>query len=229
YSVPVIQDMLRPDFLPPHKLYVMLPSIALTQEQRNLLMERFEREKASVLWLYAAGPVYPGKPGPNPAFNGDFLGLKCTMDEKYYRDDIVFNENGGQVRFTSDFRLGPHFYAESGYDNALYKDSKGRAVLVGKRIGNATHYFSTLPDLPLPVMDHIFTLAGARRYTECREDPIWAGNDLIFVVARTGGEKRLIAPKGTHLKAIIGLLTGDYASNEPWEAIPGMTYGFLLE
>ena len=229
YSVPVIQDMLRPDFLPPHKLYVMLPTIALTQEQRKQLMERFEREKASVLWLYSSGPVYPGKTGPNPAFNGDFLGLNCSMDERYYRDDIVFNDNGEQSRFTSDFRFGPHFYAESGYDNVLYKDGKGRAVLVSKRIGNANHYFSTLPELPLPVMDHIFTLAGVRRYTECREDPIWAGNDLIFVVARTGGEKRLLTPKGTHLKAIIGPLTGDYASNEPWEAIPGMTYGFLLE
>ncbi|MBQ7178299.1 MAG: beta-galactosidase, partial [Victivallales bacterium] len=229
YSVPVIQDMLQKDFLPPHKLYVMLPTISLTKEQREQLMARFEREKASVLWLYAAGAVYPDKPGPKPEFNGDFLGMKFTMDEKLYRGNIVYTYNGKQDNFTSEFKFGPHFYPVDGYDKVLFKDSSDRPVLVCKKLGNSMHYFSTLPDLPVPVMDQICSLAGAVRYAEGREDPVWAGNDLVFVVARTGGEKRLIAPKGTHFKAIVGPLTGNYASNEPWEAIPGMTYGFLLE
>ncbi|MBR6372635.1 MAG: beta-galactosidase, partial [Victivallales bacterium] len=224
YSVPVIQDMMRPGFLPPHKLYVMLPTIVLGAEQRRLLMERFEREKASVLWLYAAGPDYPDKPGPNPAFNGDFLGMNFSMEKKFGRDTLRY----GDKLYRSSFSRGPHFYPQGGYDQVLYKDADNKPVLVCKKIGNATHYFSTLPDLPLPVMDDIFTRAGIKRYSEGREDPIWAGNDLIFLIARTGGEKRLLAPKGTHLKAIIGPLTGEYASGEAWNAVPGMTYGFLL-
>ncbi|MBR6372816.1 MAG: hypothetical protein IKS20_06510, partial [Victivallales bacterium] len=229
YSVPVIKDMLRKDFMPPHKLYVMLPTISLTQKQREQLMERFEREKASVLWLYAAGPVYPDKAGPKPEYNGDFLGMQFTMDEKLYRGNIVYTHNGEQCNFKSEFQFGPHFYPAGGYDKVLYKDGADRPVLVSKKVGNSVHYFSTLPDIPVPVMDHICSLAGVARYAEGREDPVWVGNDLVFLVARTGGEKRLIAPKGTHFKAIIGPLTGNYASNEPWEAIPGMTYGFLLE
>jgi hypothetical protein len=64
---------------PAHKFYVMLPTLVLSQEQRERLMARFEREHATVLWLYCAGAAYPGQ-APSTAANADFLGIATELD-----------------------------------------------------------------------------------------------------------------------------------------------------
>ena len=52
-------DLLEKGLIPAHRFYVMYASFMLSKADRAALLERFEREKAAVLWLYAPGGVLP--------------------------------------------------------------------------------------------------------------------------------------------------------------------------
>ena len=120
----------------------------------------------------------------------------------------------------------PWFYPVSGFDAVLGQDENGRPMLVKNR-GN--HYFSTLLNLPLTLWAELMTRSGVFRYTDSFEDPLWVGNDVVFLHARTGGQKQIRLPKGTRMRAIIGPLQGTLESLQAWEAVSSQTYGFIIE
>ena len=65
-------------------------------------------------------------------------------------------------------------------------------------------------------------------FTDFLSDPLWIGNDLIFLHAATGGEKQIHLPEGLRMQAVIGPLKGDFRSGQKWNAVAGLTYGFLV-
>ena len=224
YRSMVIADLLEKDLAPANKFYIMLPTLVLGKEERKQLLQRFNLEKATVLWLYSAGSSYPDR-GPKGEYCGDFLGLKCTMDASKIKETLVTKSG----KYVSMFNGAPHFYPENGYDKVLGHNESGRSVVVMKNSGGAKHIFSALPDLPKEFMAELITSAGVFRYTDSIADPLWIGNDLVFLYAATGGAKKIDLPKYLRMKAIIGPLSGVFESGQSWQAIPGMTYGFLVE
>jgi hypothetical protein len=221
----VIADLLEKGLTPANKFYIMLPALVLSKERRKELMSRFDLEKATVLWLYSAGSSYPER-GPKAEYCGDFLGIKCAMNLDKIEETLTTQAG----KYASSFNGAPHFYAESGYDKVLGRNEAGRPVVVMKKTpGGATHIFSTLPDLPKEFLAELVAKAGVFRYTDSIADPLWIGNDLVFLYAATGGAKQINLPKGLRMKAIIGPLSGVFESGCVWQAIPGMAYGFLVE
>lgn len=218
----LIEDLLEKDLVPPHKFYIMLPALVLTKEQRSRLMERFAREKATVLWLYAAGSCYPDS-APSAKNCGDFLGLTCVMENEPRREELA-----GYPGWDSVFASSPWFYAESGYEKILAGNSHGRALVVSKNIDGATHIFSTLPDLPRGLMKKLMTESGVFRYAESAEDPFWIGNDIVSIHVTVSGTKQIFTPGSRKLKPILGPLTKVLRSGEKWEAIGGQSYVFLV-
>lgn len=220
----VIADLLEKDLAPACKFYIMLPTLVLGKDERKQLLQRFEREKATVLWLYSAGSSYPDR-GPKGEYCGDFLGLKCVMDTSKIEETLATKSGN----YLSRFNGAPHFYPESGYDEVLGRNESGRPVMVMKKSGGAKHIFSTLPDLPKEVMGDLISNARVFRYTDSLSDPLWIGNDLVFLHAATGGPKQIRLPDGLQMRAIIGPLKGEYLSGQSWDAVAGLTYGFLVE
>ncbi len=219
----VIADLLEKGLTPAHKLYIMLPTLVLSQQDRVQLRQRFEQENATVLWLYSAGSSYPDR-GPKSEFCGDFLDLKFSMTTSD-TEETLQTKSG---IYTSIFTSAPHFYPESGYNEVLGSNADGRPVLVLKTLNGARHLFSTLPDLPKETLAELITSAGVFRFTENQTDPLWIGNDLVFVYVATGGNKQIILPEGLHMKAIIGPLKGEFRSGQSWNATAGLVYGFLV-
>ena len=228
FTNPVIPDLLKEKLMAPCKLYIMLPTLVLTREQRMMLEKRFEREKASVLWLYAAAPIYPGH-APDPAANGDFFGLKSDMSDKAGSDTLIFDWQGKKQHYKSMFMSRPKFYPKGGFDRIIGKNPANQPLVVVKKNNGATHYFSALPDLPVEMLELICKEAGVRRYVDSSSDPLWIGNDLLFLTAVTGGPKKIYLPENIRMKAIIGPLSGAFESGQTWIAEPGLTYGFLLQ
>jgi hypothetical protein len=210
----VTADLLEKGLTPAHKLYIMLPTLVLSQQDRMQLRQRFEQENATVLWLYSAGSSYPDR-GPKSEFCGDFLDLEETLQTK----SGVYN---------SLFLNAPHFYPEGGYDEVLGRNAGGRPVLVRKSLRGARHIFSTLPDLPRETLAEIINSADVFRFTENQNDPLWIGNDLVFLYAATGGVKQVNLPDGLRMKSIIGPLKGEFRSGQKWQATAGLVYGFLV-
>lgn len=219
----VIADLLEKGLTPAHKLYIMLPTLVLSQQDRVLLRQRFEQENATVLWLYSAGSSYPDR-GPKTEFCGDFLDLKFSMTT----DETEETLQAASGIYTSTFLSAPHFYPESGYDEVLGSNVDGRPVLVRKNLNGANHIFSTLPDLPKEILAKLINSAGVFRFTENQNDPLWIGNDLVFVYAAIGGSKQINLPQGLRMRAIIGPLQGEFRSGQNWQAIAGLVYGFLV-
>ena len=50
----------------------------------------------------------------------------------------------------------------------------------------------------------------------------------IFLHAKGSGEKAIILPEGTRMRAIIGPVKGIFESGQHWKAEAGQTYGFLV-
>jgi hypothetical protein len=223
FSNVVVDDLVEKGRTPAHKCYIMFPTLVLTKAQRAALKERFEREKATVLWLYSAGSSYPDK-GPSAENCGDFLGIKFKMDTKVQTVNLVWDGK----KFESQFMNAPWFFPVSGYDSVLAKDDKGRPAVVMKKVNGATHVFSALPDLPKSLIDKILKHAGVFQYVKTFNDPVWAGNDLVTLHAATGGMKQIFLPKGKYLKPILGPMTKTVRSGEAWEAVAGQSYVFLV-
>ena len=225
FGVGTVDDLLEPGLIPPRKFYIMFNAWMLPEAKRAALLKRFEAEKAHVLWLYAAGASRPDS-GPRAEFCGDFLGLKVRMDKTLRRPKL---RSFGGAEWTTLRRSAPWFVPVSGFDAVLGRDENGAPALVVVKRNGATHYFSMLPDLPVAVIRELAKRSGVRLYTSDTRDPVWIGNDLVFIHTATPGAKRVTTPPGTKLRRILGALPKDeYASGEAWEAEAGRTYGFQV-
>ena len=213
---------------PEHRFYVMYTSFMLSKEQREALLKRFERERASVLWLYAPGAFYPGK-GPKAEYCADFLGVRMRMDDRRRRPRVKMTKEWGGKIGVAARTLSPWFMPVSGYDEVLGVDDRGDPVLVRVRRNGATHYISTLTNLPIETLREMAKRSGVHLYTADTNDPAWIGSDTVFIHTATAGPKRITLPRGRRLKRLVGALDKEFFdSGEEWRGEAGRTYGFLV-
>ncbi|MBR7143935.1 MAG: hypothetical protein IKD10_03240 [Lentisphaeria bacterium] len=210
------------------KFYIMHPMVMLTAGQRKKLMERFEREKAVVVWLYSAGASYPTH-GPSARNNGDFLGIKFDMKVERSKPDVTMSGEFGNLKHTNTNISSPWFYPVSGFDRVIGRDSSGNPVLVEKKINGSTHYFSTLTDLPAEFYVMLMEKNNIWRYSKgLNKDQFWIGNDVVFLHATGSGDRSLNLPAGTYAKGVAGPVPAKLKSGEKFKVRSGMTYGFQI-
>ena len=224
-----VQDLLDNSItVPAHKLYIMLPTLVLDQGQRAALMERFQREKATVVWLYAPGAFYPLN-GPSAANCADFLGIKVKMTLDNYRPEMTTIPEFGNIKCVNHAANAPWFLAESGFDKVVGSDAKGQPLMVSRKIGDSTHYFTTLMNLPEALYAQIMEHCGVWRYMDTLDDQCWVGNDVFFLYAVTSGRKQPQLPPNCRARAIIGPFKGTLRPGDSFDAVAGLTYGFVVE
>jgi len=228
YRQLVVDDLLNGDAIKPCKFYIMTTALMLSKEQRIKLINRFEREKATVLWLYAPGAFYPDN-GPSAEHCGDFLGLKMRMENTIKQPVMKMKPDWGVAECVNINATSPWFYPAAGFDEVIGYDDAGSAMLVKWSRNGATHYFSTLLNLPKEVLAKMAEHAGLHSYSKTLDDPYWIGNDVVFLHAKGSGEKKVILPAGTSMRAIIGPIKSSFESGQPWYAEAGQTYGFAVE
>ena len=210
------------------KFYIMHPMIMLTAEQRKKLMKRFEQEKAVVVWLYSAGASYPTH-GPSAQNNGDFLGIKFDMQVAKDTPQMTLIPEFGSLKCVNNNASSPWFYPVSGYDRVIGKTADGKAALVEKKINGATHYFSTLTNLPVEFYAALMAKNKIRRYSKgVNKDQFWIGNDVVFLHATGSGERSIELPDGCYAKGIAGPVPEKLESGEKFNVRSGMTYGFQI-
>lgn len=228
YDFALLNDLLDNETpYPARKLYIMLPTLVLTHEQRTALMERFERESATVIWLYAAGPFYPGCPADDKA-NCDFLDISTTLSTEQSRPALTTIPEYGAIYCQNPATSAPWFLPTGGYDKVLGADTNGKPMLVQKSIGHSTHIYTPLMALSPEIYGQICAKAGIRRYVKGYTDQVRVGNDVLFIYTVTGGHKTLNLPEGYQAKAIIGPFNGTLPHNGTFEALPAQAYGFLV-
>lgn len=225
-----VQDMLDETItVPAHKFYIMLPTLELSAEERSALLARFDRENAAVVWLYAAGPCTP-EAGPAAELCGDFLGLTMKMDTELKQPAMTTAAEFGSLTCVNYNRTAPWFLPVAGFKRIIGSDGAGNPLMVEcNHDGGATHYFSTLTNLPMQLYAALMQQAGVHRFSDTIVDPMWIGNDVLFLHAKRGGKKAFNLPPNTRLRAIIGPFEGTLEDGESFTAIAGQTYGFAVE
>ncbi|MBR2345002.1 MAG: hypothetical protein IKA71_04370 [Lentisphaeria bacterium] len=222
------EDLLVPGKIPPQKLYIITNVFTLSASERRAMLARFEREKATVLWLYAPGVFYPDC-GPSAQFASELLGIKLGMDMRRsgMTVDFLDPEKWGVRQAFCNSVFTPYFFAESGFDEVIAKSSDGKPAVVRWQRNGVTNYFSTIPSVPAGFIRKIAASSGVRVWSRT-DDPVWAGNDFVTLHARTGGEKQLDLPAGTAARSVLGPELGVLADGK-FTAEPGRTYGFVIE
>ncbi|MBQ6352221.1 MAG: beta-galactosidase, partial [Lentisphaeria bacterium] len=228
FGIGCTDDLLEPGVIPPRRFYILCNAWMLPEAKRAALLKRFEAELATVLWLYAAGPILPGR-SPSVENMEKLLGIKFRIDRTVRRPKLVMAEHFRLPDSVSARKSAPWFVPVSGFDEVLGRDENGAPALVEVRRNGATHLFSTLPNLRREVVRELAKRAGVRLYTPDVRDPAWIGGDLVFIHAATPGTKRVSLPPGTKLKRLLGALPKDeFDSDETWEVEAGRTYGFEI-
>ena len=226
YRYLTLEDLEEDGLVPPLKFYVMTAPVVMTAQQRQKLLERFEREKATVVWLYAAGPTYPSRT-PDTKANGDFLGLQFELEMKPQSMSMIYGEGKVWAPVNS---CSPWFYPTGGFDEVLGKDaSDGRPVLVRKHLRGATHYFATQLSLPVELLAELAENAGVHRYNKDATDQWWIGNDYLTIYAVTSGEKKVTLPPNTQMTAILGSVKGIVNNGDSFFMPAGQTAIFHVE
>ena len=213
--------------IPSHKLYIMLPTLVLTVEERTALMARFQAEAASVVWLYAAAPFYPGQSASAEA-NADFLGIQTRLVKEEYQPAMTTIPEYGEIFCKNLNPSAPWFLPVKGFDEIVGEDANAEPLMVRKAIDNSNHYYTCLMNLPAELYAEILPRAGVHQYVADLKDQVWIGNDLLFLYAVSDGPKRLTLPKGYQAEAIIGPFEGPLPQNGTFNAKAGLTYGFHI-
>ena len=224
----ITPDLLEAGRIEPQKLYIITNLFALSAADRQAMLKRFEKERATVLWLYAPGVSFPDR-GPDAKFASELLGITLAMDTDVKDQQITFAdpEKWGVKNFHSRVKLAPWFTAVSGFDEVIARTADGKPALVKWQRNGVTNYFCTIPNPPPAVLRRIAAEAGAKVWLDTG-DPVWAGNDFITVHARTGGKKQLAIPAGMTARSVIGPDMGTLRTGESFIAKPGRTYGFIV-
>jgi len=224
----ITQDLVEPGRIEPQKFYIITNLFAISAADRQAMLKRFEKERATVLWLYAPGVSFPDR-GPDARFASELLGITLAMDNVKKNQLITFAdpEKWGVKEFYSRVNLAPWFTAVSGFDEVIARTSEGKPALVKWQRNGVTNYFCTIPNPPPEVLRRIAAEAGAKVWIKSG-DPIWAGNDFVTVHARTGGSKQLDLPAGMAARSVIGPDVGTLRTGESFDAKAGITYGFIV-
>lgn len=211
------------------KCYVILPALMLTKAQRAQLMARFEREKATVVWLYTAGAFYPDN-GPSDMNCADFLGIKTKMSLEKTRPEMLTSSDFGSITCENNNEIAPIFLPVSGFDAVIGNNQSGQPMMVAKNLAGSTHYFTALTNLPMQLYARILEKADVHRYSNIvNTDQYWIGNDVLFIHASTNGDKTFVLPAGRKARGFVGPFMETLKSDDSFKARAGMTYGFIIE
>lgn len=217
-------DLLEPGKIPPRKLYIITNLFLLDEKERAALLQRFDDEKATVLWLYAPGAIMPGQK-PDAINVSKLLGLEFTMLES--RRDMRLKRQGATDLICRSV-TGPWFLPTKGFEQVIATTQENAPAMVKWRRNNTVNYFSPVPNLPPELLREIAAGAGVHIYSDSG-DPVSVGNDFVFLHAKTGGDKTLELQAGQGARAIAGPLKGTLVSGQKWTAQSGQTYGFMVE
>jgi len=220
----LLRDLMDDKLIPAHKFYIVNNLVMLDAADRRALMDRFKREKATVLWLYAAGVTTPVK-GPSAEKMSDFLGIRFKMENVVSRPQLTLKPGYGVERAVNFNTSAPWFIPVSGFDEVIGTLADGSPGLVKWSKDGVTHYFSTLMNLPPKLIRALTEKSGVHVYAKS-DDTILVGNDVVALHAKNSGMKSISLPSGCVMRAVLGPIKGEYHSGEKFEVKAGQTYVF---
>lgn len=158
--------------LAPYKVVVVLNAFYLSAGERERIRGILEKQRKTVLWLYAPGYSDPDK-GLAAEHISALTGIKVGMSPEFREDLTVRAGDGsefGPYRYPFDQRrqqIGPVFYVDDPQAEVLgvYKHD-GKTAVARKRTNGMTSVYCAVPLAGRKLLEDVFKAAGVHFYSD---------------------------------------------------------------
>jgi hypothetical protein len=212
YDVYLHNDLSNPN-MPDYKLYIFLDTLYLTDDERQAVKRRIQRDGKVAVWLYAPGVL--SEKGFSVENIHDLTGIRVKhqiadfyghMSSRVYLTDFTHPITAHMAaipEFGTDSRLGPIFYCDDPEARTLGRllpwHGEGAGEVPGfvvKEFADWTSVYIAVPNVPAPILRNIARHAGCHIYND-DGDLIYANSHFLAIHTNVGGPKRLRLPKRT--------------------------------
>ncbi len=229
-----VSDILSGAVMQPHKFYIVSNLLSISAADAKRLRDRFEAEKASVLWVYAPGVIDPAAADISPDNVLRNFGWEVKMDAGPARLGAmqVIAEYGGSIE-RLNYPTTPWFEpVPAPGDEVIARELEApeRPAMLERRLADGRiEWFCMLPNPSVGLLRNLARATPVHLWSETG-DPLHIGNDTVTIHAKKGGVKELHIPAGTRLRQLLGALPQEYVNaGETFTMTPGETIVFLLE
>jgi hypothetical protein len=183
-----------------YKAIVFVNTFVLTQDQRNIIQTKVQKNKRHLIWIYAPG--YSDGQKLNAGFMKQVTGVKV---------EPIMNEQLNSITVDSLFVKGYTFSVANSYVRPSFVVRDKTATSLGKYTGSAnieiarkvlkewTSWYLGLPPENPAFWRRIFSEAGAHIYNESG-DIFYSGGDILSIHTKSGGKRDVNLKNGTVLK-----------------------------
>ena len=212
YDVYLHNDLSKPN-MPDYKLYIFLDTLYLTDDERQAVKRRIQRDGKVVVWLYAPGVL--SEKGFSVENIHDLTGIRVKhqvadfygqMSSRVYLTDFMHPITAHMAaipEFGTDSRLGPIFYCDDPEVRTLGRllpwHGEGAGEVPGfvvKELNDWTSVYIAVPNVPAPILRNLARYAGCHVYTQ-DGDLVYANSHFLAIHTNAGGPKRLRLPMRT--------------------------------
>lgn len=211
-------DMARDD-MPDYKLYLMLNTFVLTDQERVAIRRKAAKNNATVVWLYAPGFINPDRETKmENAYIEELTGFKVVrldetssprfklcgshpalrygdLDRKYGYIDRDIHSNVWLGSVASPPFANPCFYIDDPEAEILGRYLiNGKAALALKRIGGFTSVYCAPQILRSELIASLAEYSGCHLYTQS-DDCIYANENFVTIHAKNTGIKTIYFKK----------------------------------
>jgi hypothetical protein len=202
FDVYLLNDFLE-GRLRPYKLYIFLNPFRLDENRRSALKRELRREGKTALWIYAPGYI---KERPAVENIQDLTGFIFAKHDRPWPSYIhitnftyPLTKNLSQdLTWGTDSLLAPLFHVEDPeaveLGQVVYSQGRCRVGYALKEFPEWNSIFSSVPNLPAPVLREIARFAGVHLYSD-RGDVLYATSELLAVHTLSGGKRRFVLPE----------------------------------
>jgi len=206
----VLIDELGSPGLPSYRLYIMANAFYLSAEERERIRRVFQRDGATVLWVYAPGYLNDTSAslGNMAEVTGMSMGMvdaQAELDVTLTRFDHPLTQGLEEVSYGTGIDReqylappGTFYLPKTSVSPAFYVDdpealvlgtasNTGRAGLAVKTVNGFISVYSAAPMLSWRLLRNLARWAGAHLYSESG-DMIWANRSFLCIYAQSDGE-----------------------------------------
>lgn len=176
-----------------YKLFLMINTFFLTNQEVDHLQHIFHNSGATVVWYYAPGFVSPNKLDLQQMerLTGFQFQINEAPNSLLIQADLP-GEEGGQITFGVNEKRSPRFIPQNGEILGHWADDNTPAFARLNTNGYTSIYVGTAP-LPQQVLRWLTHQSGAALWSS-QPDIVMASQDTAMLVATSNGNRTLTLP-----------------------------------
>jgi len=190
--------------LPNYRLYIFLNAFKLSQEQKELISQRFKKEGKYLAWVYAPGFI--DDKGFNDESMKAVVGINIRHEAAEKELGLVITDKSHPITSmagkekANSYTLGPIFHVDDPTATIL-GTVDGKPGLAVRDFDTWHSAYSAVP-LDVQLLKGLYAWAGIHIYCETT-DVFFANQSFLLLHSSTSGKKRIVLPEARLVRALV--------------------------